>query len=108
MLKTAALTIAGVLLLANITLYAAKGGSKEKKGYVLKFNGFDIRSSFQNNLQNTPGLMYKGSFNDVNRTQQPTTINSIIKFQKGNTIFIYPYHQQVKVPRFKTPQKQDY
>lgn len=30
-------------------------------------------------------------------------INSIIRLEKGNTTYVYPYKYKVKVPRFKTP-----
>ena len=93
------------MLCVNITVFAAKGGIKSKKGYVLRFNGFDAHNMYQPYFLTAPGIRYKGSFNQVDRGQQQTTINSIITFQKGNTIFIYPYKHNVKVPYFKTPQK---
>jgi hypothetical protein len=95
-----------VFMLCNYSsVFGAKGGAKAKKGYVLRFNGFDANNMYQPHFLTAPNIMYKGSFNQVDRGQQQTTINSIITFQKGNTIFIYPYKHKVKVPYFKTPQK---
>ncbi|QGW29069.1 hypothetical protein GLV81_14010 [Phnomibacter ginsenosidimutans] len=85
-------------------LYAAKGGGKEKKGYVLKFKTFDMKTNFQRQFTLKPGMQYKGSFNQVIKTPQTTTIQSIITYQRGTTTFIYPYQHRVSVPKFKTPE----
>lgn len=31
------------------------------------------------------------------------TVNSMMRFEKGNTTYIYPYKHKVSVPKFKTP-----
>lgn len=31
------------------------------------------------------------------------TINSLMRFEKGNTTYIYPYTHKIIVPKFKTP-----
>ncbi|MCU0333977.1 MAG: hypothetical protein MUF62_02880 [Chitinophagaceae bacterium] len=101
---------AASLLLAALALHsgqvnAAKGGGKEKKGFVLRFSGFDLKTPAAGTSLLQSGLHYRGSFSNFQRSPQQTTINSIITFQRGNTTFIYPYRHQVNVPRFKTPQK---
>ena len=32
-----------------------------------------------------------------------TTFNNMMRFEKGNTTYIYPYKHKVKVAVFKTP-----
>ncbi len=103
--KTLVLTVAGLVLLVQVQLFAAKGDAKAKKGYVLKFNGFELKGL--NNPSSTLRLngTYKGSFNTIEKNPQQTTLQSIITYQKGNTTFIYPYRHQVSVPKFKTPER---
>ncbi|MCU0395173.1 MAG: hypothetical protein MUF29_04645 [Chitinophagaceae bacterium] len=106
LLKAAALTVLACVLFSQVEIFGAKGGSKDKKGYVLKFDGFQSRSSFQNQFMYQPGVLYKGSFNQLQRSAQQTTLSSIITYQKGNTIFIMPYKH--KVSKFKTPEAPKY
>ena len=50
------------------------------------------------------GLQFRGS--DVlnqKSTSTGTEINSILRFDRGNTTYIMPYKFKVKVPKFKTP-----
>lgn len=102
--KTVLLTGATVLLFAQVELYAAKGDAKEKKGVVLKFSGFELKGMSNSFFTMKPGYVYKGSFNNVEKAPQQTTLQSIITYQKGNTTFIYPYKHKVLLPRFKTPE----
>ncbi len=37
------------------------------------------------------------------RTDNVITIHSIIRLERGNTTFVYPYKYKVQVPKFKTP-----
>lgn len=87
---------------------AAKGDTKEKKGVVLKFNGFELKTVNAQSLILKPGFTYKGSFSNILKSPSETTIQSIITYQRGNTTFIYPYQHKVTVPRFKTPQPQKF
>jgi hypothetical protein len=103
-ITAACFMLVGLALFAHVCVYAAKGGGKEKKGYVLIFKGFDVRNAFQSRFTLQPGVHYKGSFNNVIVSPQQTTIQSIITYQKGNSTFIYPYHHKVSVPKFKTPE----
>lgn len=97
------LSLLGVVLLVSVSLYAAKGDSKSKKGVVLKFSGFDLKGVTNFSLFSKPGFLYKGSFSNVEKAPQNTFMNSVITFQRGNTTFIYPYQHKVTVPTFKTP-----
>ena len=102
--KPVLLTGIALLLFAQVEVFAAKGDSKEKKGFVLKFSGFDLKGVNQNLFSLKPGVVYKGSFNNVEKAPQQTTLQSIITFQKGNTTFILPYKHKVVLPKFKTPE----
>ena len=102
--KPVLLTGVALLLFAQVEVFAAKGDAKEKKGFVLKFSGFDLKTVNQNFFALKPGVVYKGSFNNVEKAPQQTTLQSIITFQKGNTTFILPYKHKVILPKFKTPE----
>jgi len=103
-LKTALLTGVALLLFAQVELFAAKGDAKEKKGVVLKFSGFELKGMNNAFFTLKPGFVYKGSFNNIEKAPQQTTLQSIITYQKGNTIFILPYKHKVLLPKFKTPE----
>lgn len=82
---------------------ASKGDGKSKKGYVLKFNGFELKNKLHTDFILRPEFVYKGSFSNIETTSGQTTIQSVITYQKGNTTFIYPYKHKVRVPKFVTP-----
>lgn len=102
--RTVLLTGTALLLFAQVELYAAKGDAREKKGVVLKFSGFELKGMSNSFFTLKPGFVYKGSFNNVEKAPQQTTLQSIITYQKGNTTFIYPYKHKVVLPKFKTPE----
>jgi hypothetical protein len=92
------------LFFVQVNLFAAKGDAKAKKGYVLKFNGFELKSFNSLNFLMQPGVMYKGSFSTIQKAPQQVTIQSVITYQKGNTSYIIPYSHKVQ-QKFKTPEK---
>jgi len=99
-----------VVLLLSLTsvVFAAKGGDdKGKKGYVLKFNGFEIKKTYLTPLTLIQqGATYKGTISPMQTPNgQPGTSHSIITYQKGNTIYIYPLQQKGMIQKFKTPEK---
>jgi hypothetical protein len=89
--------------------WASKGGGddKNKKGVVLKVNGFEIKKTYMTplSLMNS-GATYKGTLSPM-QTRQGSTSSSLITYQKGNTIFIYPIEQKSLFHKFKTPAKED-
>ena len=99
------LVLVGAVLFASVNLYGAKGDSKIKKGVVLKFSGFDLKTASNFSLFSKAGFLYRGNFSAPNTEKAPqtTTMTSVVTFQQGNTTFIYPYKYKVKVPIFKTP-----
>jgi hypothetical protein len=107
MLKGFGLLSVCLVLAGHLTLFGAKGGVKEKKGVVLKFDGFASRITVQPSASLRLGGTYKGSFNNIIDNGQGTSIQSIITYQKGNTTFIYPYKHRV-MQKFKTPEPSKY
>lgn len=103
-LKSLFLSGATLIIFAQVELFAAKGEVKEKKGVVLKFTGFELKGMTNSFFTLKPGLIYKGSFNNVEKAPQQTKLESIITYQRGNTTFIYPYKHVVILPKFKTPE----
>lgn len=101
-----------VVLLISVSsfVYAAKGGDdKGKKGYVLKFNGFDVKKTYLTPLSLIQqGAVYRGTISPMQVTPgQPGTTHSIVTFQKGNTVYIYPVQQKGMLKKFKTPERMD-
>ena len=105
--KAAKVLIFGIAMSLSASIFAAKGDSKTKKGVVLKFTGFELKSFYSGSMLSKPGFVYRGSMLNYDKAPQQTTLNSTITFQKGNTTFIYPYKHKVAVPmpKFKTPQQ---
>jgi hypothetical protein len=106
LVKAAALTVLACLLFSQVEIFGAKGGGKDKKGYVLRFSGFENRISFQNKFLHQPGVFYKGSLNMAGGQQNGGS--SIITFQKGNTIYLMPYKYKTPLSKFKTPEKPNF
>ena len=47
-------------------------------------------------------LQYKGA-QMSKETQSSSEISSMLRFDNGNTTYVYPYKFKVKAPKFKTP-----
>lgn len=100
-------TIALVLVSATQIAMGSFTGSTNKRSkdiYSLKnFNRsfykplspFSLRSGFE--FKGVQVLSQKKELNgDI-------TINSMMRFERGNTTYIYPYTHKVSVPKFKSP-----
>lgn len=75
----------------NRNKFSLKSLSTLSKNYSLS----SLRGTFQ----------YRGSLNLTREYIMNNTVevNSMIRFERGNTTYVYPYKYKVKVPRFKTP-----
>ncbi len=87
--------LSGVLF----TSFADRGVGKKKNKVVLniKMPG-TFQSSLYFNLRN--GLKYNGSLINISKSSVRTTngsTNTLITYQKGNSIYILPYKQKVFV-----------
>ena len=105
------LTLAVTLLVGVQTGYAAftlSGVTTEKRGKQTKFtlknlnllnskslSYSSLRSAMQYKSIQTLGLQLKG--NNISE------MNSMLRFDNGNSSFVFPYKFKVKVPKFKTP-----
>jgi hypothetical protein len=105
------LTLAVTLLVGVQTGYAAftlSGVTTEKRGKQTKFtlknlnllnskslSYSSLRATMQYKSIQTLGLQLKWNNN--------TEMNSMLRFDNGNSSFVFPYKFKVKVPKFKTP-----
>jgi len=109
----------GVLLLAGTALRASSyhftgtGGDKKKDIHkdtpvVFPFSNLKSAATLQLSLKTglQPGLQFTGDFTVLPQVQgQPVLVHSLMTYQKGNTIYIYPYRQPLLLSRFKTPER---
>ena len=78
--------------------------SKTRNIYSLKnFNKNFYKSASPFSLR--AGFLYRGSqLISVKRENNgDLTMNSMMRYEKGNTTYIYPYKHKVSAPKFKTP-----
>ena len=90
---------------AHLAMGSFTGSTKRSKNlYSLKnFNRnfyksvslFSLRSGFE-----YKGLQLLSQKKEVNGD---LTLNTMMRFEKGNTTYIYPYTHKVSVPKFKSP-----
>ncbi|HSU50303.1 MAG TPA: hypothetical protein VLJ41_06930 [Segetibacter sp.] len=97
------------LLLVGITHLAMASftGSTDKRShniYSLKnFNRNFYKSASPFSLR--AGFEYKGLqlLSQKKEVNGDITFNSMMRFEKGNTTYIYPYTHKISVPKFKAP-----
>ncbi len=64
------------------------------KNFYKSASPFSLRSTFQ----------YKGTqILSIHKDENSTSYQSIMRFEKGNTTYIYPYKHKVSLPKFKAP-----
>ena len=94
-------SLASILLLGVVVLaMASSGGGKNKKKASLNTNfctsahsGFTLKS----------GPQYTGSLAFTKKTKEFVLHNSVMAYQKGNTIYILPYKYKLSnEPAFKS------
>lgn len=101
------LVVAAVFAFALHFSYGAFTGKTDgdKDKYSLK-NISQYRKSFTLSSLKTPTFRFNGS--QVILQQNNGTnlqVQSLVRLQKGNTTYVYPYKYVVKVPKFKVPEK---
>lgn len=93
-----------LLLVVELTFGAITGKTDDNKNkYSLKNLNTNKRvyslSAFNSNT-----FRYSGSFDMYQQnTGSQVQVQSMIRLERGNTTYIYPYKYTVKVPKFKTP-----
>ena len=94
--------IVSVLLSTAFSALADRGiGKKAKNKVTLNITTVStLRSSISYNLRT--GLTYKGSVQTNNVFSKGSIMNNtIVTYQKGNTVYIIPYKQKVVIPDVK-------
>ncbi|HMJ46479.1 MAG TPA: hypothetical protein VK498_04075 [Ferruginibacter sp.] len=89
-----AVILNGIMLIT----FADRGINKKAKSKVSL--NIASNSTFANNLSFNlkTGLKYKGSLISNDDIPSSSIYNTLITYQKGNTIYILPYKQKVIVP----------
>ncbi|MEO6406664.1 MAG: hypothetical protein ABIY51_03855 [Ferruginibacter sp.] len=84
-----------------LTGFADRGiGKKSKAKVALNIASISPSRGISFNLKS--GVQYKGSLlNNVSTSGSSVTYNTLITFQKGNTIYILPYKQKILIPEIK-------
>ena len=92
-----------IFLLNGIMLntFADRGVGKKKTKVSLNIvNNATFSKALSFNLKT--GLRYKGSLlSNIETNKSSIIYNTLITYQKGNTIYIVPYKQKVLVPEIK-------
>lgn len=65
---------------------------------VLSHKGLSF-SSLKSSLQ------YKGTQFTTKETINGSEVSSMLRFDNGNTAYVYPYKFKIKAPKFKTPSR---
>lgn len=103
------LAIAALLVMGMQVAYAAFSftGIADEKTKVSKYSLKNLstlshRGLSFNSLKST--LQFKGSAQSISKeTTTGTEVSSMLRFDNGNTSYVYPYKFKVKAPKFKTP-----
>ena len=92
--------ISGLLLAVVGLAFASKGGGGDKKNtktVPLKTEFTPIRTTGNFTLKASPA--YSGSFFlGQEKTKTTISFNSLVTYEKGNSIFIMPYKYKVNIP----------
>jgi hypothetical protein len=93
-----------ILVILNgimITTFADRGVGKKKTKVSLNIvNNTSFSKSLSFNLKT--GLKYKGSLlSSIETNKNSILYNTLVTYQKGNTIYIIPYKQKIVVPEIK-------
>ena len=110
----------GVLILAGWTLCASAsyftGGEKKKDTHkdvpsMYAFSNLKSKATLQLSLKTglEYGLQFSGEYNNFGSSSSSSVpgsvvVHSLMTYQKGNTIFVFPYKQSLLF-KFKTPER---
>lgn len=107
------ITFVALLVLGMQVAYAAltfTGLADEKNKNNSKFSLKSLSSLSHKSLSLSSlksSLQYKGGQNYATpkETGSGFEVSSMLRYDNGNTTYIYPYKYKVKVPKFKTPSR---
>jgi len=98
--------IALLLLAVELTFGAITTGKTDdsKNKYSLRNLNPSNRHFYSLSTFNTNNFHYSGSLNiHQQNSSNQLQVQSMIRMERGNITYVYPYKYTVKVPRFKTP-----
>ena len=76
--------------------FASKGGGDKKKNVTFKNDFVPIRTTNGFTLRN--GVSFNGShFLNTEKNTKTFSYNTVVTYQKGNTVFIMPYKYKVNI-----------
>lgn len=98
-------TVVSTLLLAVVGLaFASKGGGGDKKNnksIPLKTEFTPIRTTGNFTLKSTPaysGSFFLGQEKTQEKTKTTISFNTLVTYERGNSVFIMPYKYKVTMP----------
>ena len=100
------LLIAALFVCVAQAAFASFSGSADdrKNKFSLKYLDKITRAYSLSSLRTTTNFQFKGSQDlDLQKVDNNVEINSMMRLEKGNTTYVFPYKYKVKVPKFKTP-----
>jgi len=102
--------VVSVLFLSAHMAFAAFTGSVDSKDNNNKFSLKNLNKISKNYslsslsaLKNSYEFKNQYQLNEQKTDDNAVEIQSMVRLEKGNTTFVYPYKYKVKVPKFKTP-----
>lgn len=105
--KVKKIIIALLLVSATHIAWGSFTGKSEKKLSDLYSLKFFNKNFYRNTLHASLrwGFEYKGArfLNQRKEANGDLTVNTMMRFEKGNTTYIYPYTHKISVPKFSTP-----
>jgi hypothetical protein len=85
-----------------LTTKADRGIGKNKKKVTLNISTANTSFSKVLSLNLKSGLRYRGTLiSNMESTKNSVLYNTLVTYQKGNTIYIIPYKQKMIVPEMK-------
>ena len=98
---------AAILILAVEVVFGAfsgRTGGDDKDKFSLKNLNTSNRKLYSLAALNINAFHYSGSMNLYQQNNDSQLqVQSMIRLERGNTTYVYPYKYTVKVPKFKTP-----
>ena len=93
-----------LVFVAHLSYGAFIGKTDDQKNKFSLKNLNSINRAYSLSSLRTNSFLYKGS-QDIYRQNNgnQVQVQSLIRMERGNTTYVYPYKYTVKVPRFKTP-----
>ena|SRR5689334_13406274 len=97
---------AAILILAVEVVFGAFSGrtDDDRDKFSLKNLNTSNRKLYSLSSLNITAFHYTGSLNFYQQNNDnQLQVQSMIRLERGNTTYVYPYKYTVKVPKFKTP-----